>query len=81
MTSSTGSLPQTRHLATAIPGPTSTALHRKREAHVTSGVGVTLPIFINRASGGILDDVDGNRIIFFDVQTNTATASAALAAA
>ncbi len=56
-------LPQTRHLATAIPGPASTALHREREAHVTSGFGVALPVFINRAGGGILEDVDGNRII------------------
>ena len=56
-------LPQTRHLATTIPGPASTALHREREAHVTSGFGVTVPIFIHRAEGGILEDVDGNRII------------------
>ena len=56
-------VPQTRHLATDIPGPASTALHREREAHVTSGFGVTLPVFINRAGGGILEDVDGNRII------------------
>ncbi|PVZ56977.1 aminotransferase class III-fold pyridoxal phosphate-dependent enzyme [Arthrobacter sp. H-02-3] len=65
MTSSTDSLPQTRHLATAIPGPVSTALHREREAQVSSGFGVTMPVFINRASGGILEDVDGNRIIDF----------------
>lgn len=65
MTSSADSLPQSRHLATAIPGPASTALHREREAHVSSGFGVTLPVFINRASGGILEDVDGNRIIDF----------------
>ncbi len=56
-------LPQTRHLATTIPGPASTALHREREAHVTSGFGVAVPIFIHRAEGGILEDVDGNRII------------------
>ncbi|WP_420180855.1 aminotransferase class III-fold pyridoxal phosphate-dependent enzyme [Paenarthrobacter sp. TA1.8] len=65
MTSSTDSLPQTRHIATAIPGPASAALHCKREAHVTSGFGVAMPVFINRASGGILEDVDGNRIIDF----------------
>ena len=65
MTRSADSLPQSRHLATAIPGPASAALHREREAHVSSGFGVTLPVFINRASGGILEDVDGNRIIDF----------------
>ncbi|PYI64814.1 4-aminobutyrate--2-oxoglutarate transaminase [Arthrobacter livingstonensis] len=63
MTLTQDSLPQTRHLATPIPGPASTALHREREAQVTSGFGVALPVFINRAAGGILEDVDGNRII------------------
>lgn len=65
MTRSTDSLPQTRHLATAIPGPASIALHLEREAQVSTGFGVTLPVFIDRASGGILQDVDGNRIIDF----------------
>ncbi|MCG2623278.1 aminotransferase class III-fold pyridoxal phosphate-dependent enzyme [Arthrobacter sp. I2-34] len=58
-------LPQSRHLATAIPGPRSQALHAQRQAHVTDGFGVTLPVFIDRAGGGILQDVDGNRIIDF----------------
>jgi 4-aminobutyrate aminotransferase/(S)-3-amino-2-methylpropionate transaminase len=34
-------------------------------AHVTSGFGTTLPVFIERAEGAILQDVDGNRIIDF----------------
>jgi 4-aminobutyrate aminotransferase/(S)-3-amino-2-methylpropionate transaminase len=54
---------QTRFVATAIPGPRSTQLHAEREQHVTSGFGITLPVFIERAEGGILQDVDGNRII------------------
>lgn len=58
-------LPQSRHLATAIPGPRSQALHAERLAHVTDGFGVALPVFIDRADGGILQDVDGNRIIDF----------------
>ena len=58
-------LPQSRHLATAIPGPRSVALHAERQAHVTDGFGVALPVFIDRADGGILQDVDGNRIIDF----------------
>jgi 4-aminobutyrate aminotransferase/(S)-3-amino-2-methylpropionate transaminase len=58
-------VPQSRHLATAIPGPKSTALHRDRLAHVTDGFGIVLPVFIQRAEGGILEDVDGNRIIDF----------------
>ena len=57
MTLTQDALLQTRHVATAIPGPASTALHREREAHVSSGFGAALP------GGGILEDVDGNRII------------------
>ncbi|WP_104101659.1 aminotransferase class III-fold pyridoxal phosphate-dependent enzyme [Arthrobacter sp. 08Y14] len=58
-------LPQTRHLATDVPGPRSRALHQERVAHVSAGFGVTLPVFIDRADGGILQDVDGNRFIDF----------------
>lgn len=56
---------QTRHLATAIPGPKSVALHAERVQQVTSGFGVTMPVFVERADGAILQDVDGNRIIDF----------------
>ncbi|WP_164520470.1 aminotransferase class III-fold pyridoxal phosphate-dependent enzyme [Specibacter cremeus] len=63
MTLESPALPQSRHLATAIPGPRSTELHREREAHVSSGFGVTIPVFVNRAEGGILEDVDGNRLV------------------
>lgn len=41
------------------------ALHLKREEQVTSGFGITLPVFIDRADGGVLQDVDGNRLIDF----------------
>lgn len=56
---------QSRLLATAIPGPRSIVLHAEREKQVTSGFGVTMPVFIERAEGAILEDVDGNRIIDF----------------
>ncbi len=65
MTSTTQPVPQSRHLATSIPGPKSRTLHNKRMQEVTSGFGVTLPVFIDRAEGGILADVDGNRLIDF----------------
>ncbi|WP_336714520.1 aminotransferase class III-fold pyridoxal phosphate-dependent enzyme [Arthrobacter sp. USHLN218] len=58
-------LPQSRHLATAIPGPRSEALHAERQAQVTDGFGIALPVFVERADGGILADVDGNRLIDF----------------
>lgn len=58
-------LPQSRHLATAIPGLRSEALHAERQAQVTDGFGIALPVFVERADGGILADVDGNRLIDF----------------
>jgi 4-aminobutyrate aminotransferase/(S)-3-amino-2-methylpropionate transaminase len=60
-----GSVAQSRHLETSIPGPRSQELHAQRMSQVTSGFGVTMPVFVERASGGILQDVDGNRIIDF----------------
>ena len=56
---------QSRHIAHPIPGPRSRQLHEQRSGEVTSAFGAALPIFIDRANGGILQDVDGNRIIDF----------------
>lgn len=56
-------LPQNRHLETEIPGPRSRELMQRRREHVSNGFGVQLPVFIDRADGGILLDCDGNRII------------------
>src|SRR5271154_2948055 len=57
------SLPQERRLATAVPGPKSQALMARRAAALPTGVGTTLPVFAVRASGGIVEDVDGNHFI------------------
>lgn len=57
------SLPQRRHRATEIPGPRSRAMMIERRAQVSNGFGAQLPIFVERADGGILLDVDGNSII------------------
>jgi 4-aminobutyrate aminotransferase / (S)-3-amino-2-methylpropionate transaminase / 5-aminovalerate transaminase len=56
-------LPQRRQLVTPLPGPRSQALAARRAAAVASGVGTTVPLFIDRADGGILLDVDGNSLI------------------
>ena len=56
-------LPQERRLVTSIPGPRSTALHARKGEAVSAGVGVGLPIYIERAGGGVLVDVDGNSFI------------------
>ncbi|MHA3022261.1 4-aminobutyrate--2-oxoglutarate transaminase [Mycobacterium sp. BMJ-28] len=54
---------QTRHLATAIPGPKSSALIERKNAAVSRGVGTTMPVYAARAAGGIVEDIDGNRLI------------------
>jgi 4-aminobutyrate aminotransferase/(S)-3-amino-2-methylpropionate transaminase len=54
---------QRRLLKTTIPGPHSTELHDRKKAAVSAGVSVGLPVYVERASGGILVDVDGNQLI------------------
>jgi 4-aminobutyrate aminotransferase/(S)-3-amino-2-methylpropionate transaminase len=54
---------QSRHLATEIPGPASLELAKRRAAAVSASVGKTIPVFAARAAGGIVEDVDGNRLI------------------
>jgi 4-aminobutyrate aminotransferase / (S)-3-amino-2-methylpropionate transaminase / 5-aminovalerate transaminase len=54
---------QAREIRTAIPGPRSLELAARRKASVPAGVGATMPIFAERASGGIVVDVDGNSFI------------------
>ncbi|MBU8810271.1 4-aminobutyrate--2-oxoglutarate transaminase [Mycolicibacterium goodii] len=54
---------QSRHLATAIPGPKSQALIDRKGTAVARGVGNTMPVYAVRAGGGIVEDVDGNRLI------------------
>ncbi|MFD7645460.1 4-aminobutyrate--2-oxoglutarate transaminase [Kitasatospora sp. NPDC059795] len=58
-------LPQERRLVTAIPGPKSQELQSRKLGAVAAGVGTTLPVYISRANGGVLEDVDGNRLIDF----------------
>ncbi|WP_399085115.1 4-aminobutyrate--2-oxoglutarate transaminase [Streptomyces sp. BBFR2] len=58
-------LPQERRVVTAIPGPKSQALWERKQATVAGGVGAVLPVFIQRAGGGVLQDVDGNSFIDF----------------
>ncbi|GAA1922756.1 4-aminobutyrate--2-oxoglutarate transaminase [Streptantibioticus ferralitis] len=58
-------LPQERRLVTSIPGPKSQELLARKTATVANGVGTTLPVFVTRAGGGVLEDVDGNSLIDF----------------
>ena len=58
-------IPQERKLVTEIPGPRSLEWFERRAAAVASGVGAIHPIVTARASGAIVEDVDGNRLIDF----------------
>ncbi len=59
----TTALPQERRLVTELPGPRSRALMERRAAAVSAGVGGTMPVFAERAGGGVIVDVDGNSLI------------------
>jgi 4-aminobutyrate aminotransferase/(S)-3-amino-2-methylpropionate transaminase len=52
-----------RNVVTELPGPKSRALHDRRKAVVSAGLTQGFPIYIERAEGAILVDVDGNRIL------------------
>lgn len=53
----------TIRLRTAIPGPKSREWLKRREAAVPKGVFHYTPIFIARAKGALVEDVDGNSFI------------------
>ena len=59
----TSAVVQERRVVTAIPGPKSQALHERRLKVVPVGVTAALPVYIERAHGAILVDVDGNQFI------------------
>ncbi|MDT5095816.1 MAG: 4-aminobutyrate aminotransferase / (S)-3-amino-2-methylpropionate transaminase / 5-aminovalerate [Mycobacterium sp.] len=56
-------LEQSRRLVTEIPGPRSRELIDRKAAAVPRGVGTTMPVYAAAAGGGIVEDVDGNRLI------------------
>lgn len=56
-------VPQERKIVTSIPGPKSAELHARRLAVVSSGVNSMLPVYIEKANGAIVVDVDGNQFI------------------
>ena len=56
-------LAQERRIVTELPGPRSRELFERRRSAVSDGVGTAFPVFIERAGGGVLVDVDGNSLI------------------
>jgi 4-aminobutyrate aminotransferase/(S)-3-amino-2-methylpropionate transaminase len=55
----------TIQLHTPIPGPRSKALMARREAAVVRGAYHATPVFVAKAEGAVIEDVDGNRLIDF----------------
>ncbi|HEY7282172.1 MAG TPA: 4-aminobutyrate--2-oxoglutarate transaminase [Actinomycetota bacterium] len=54
---------QLRRIVTEIPGPRSRELLERRAAAIPAAVFNTVPVFTAQASGAIVEDVDGNRLI------------------
>lgn len=48
-----------------VPGPKSAELLKIRQNNVTDGVGMLAPVFVDRAEGAMVQDVDGNRFLDF----------------
>jgi len=52
-------------LKTEIPGPKSKALTARRESALPRGLSHAAPMYVAKAEGAMLEDVDGNRFIDF----------------
>jgi 4-aminobutyrate aminotransferase/(S)-3-amino-2-methylpropionate transaminase len=50
-------------LRTSIPGPRSQELHRRREQAVPRGLSHATPVYVAKAEGALIEDVDGNVLI------------------
>jgi len=55
----------TIQLRTSIPGPRSQALMKRRDQAVVRAAFHATPIFVSKAEGAVIEDVDGNRAIDF----------------
>ncbi|MBZ5653659.1 MAG: 4-aminobutyrate--2-oxoglutarate transaminase [Acidobacteriia bacterium] len=55
----------TIQLRTSIPGPRSQALMKRRNAAIAVGAFHATPVFLDKAEGAVVEDVDGNRLIDF----------------
>jgi 4-aminobutyrate aminotransferase/(S)-3-amino-2-methylpropionate transaminase len=64
------------HLRTAIPGPRSEDLMKRRYAAIPRGVFHYTPIFTARAKGALVEDVDGN--VFIDLAGELAALTRAM---
>ena len=61
--SSGPNIAQERRVVTAIPGPKSEAMIKRRAEAVSSSLGMAIPVVVEKAGGGVIVDIDGNSII------------------
>jgi len=52
-------------LRTEVPGPRSRELHQRREQAVPRGLSHATPVYVAKADGALIEDVDGN--VFIDL--------------
>lgn len=58
-------MPKHIRMRTPVPGPLSLALLERRKKEIPNGIYNSSPIFVDRAQGALLTDVDGNTYIDF----------------
>lgn len=56
-------IPQERRVITAIPGPKSQEVIKRRNEAVSAALGMAIPVVVEKAGGGVIVDIDGNSII------------------
>ncbi len=56
---------QKASIKTEVPGPKSVELGKMREKYLSRGVGIVAPVYMSKAEGSLLYDVDGN--VFIDM--------------
>jgi 4-aminobutyrate aminotransferase/(S)-3-amino-2-methylpropionate transaminase len=54
---------QKASIKTEVPGPKSVELGKLREKYISKGVGIVAPVYMEKAEGSILEDIDGNTFI------------------
>ena len=59
----TDALPQVRRVVTAIPGPKSAEVLKRRTEATSGGLGMAIPVIVEKAHDAIILDIDGNQII------------------
>lgn len=59
----TDTLPQVRRVVTAIPGPKSAEVLKRRTEATSGGLGMAIPVIVEKAHDAIILDIDGNQII------------------